>query len=342
MDFDQRFLDQTVSLIVSIFPAITDLKFIIRSNNECKNLLALLLHSLWANNLTHLTVICHGSSYLAIEQIYRLFCVINNLPSLQYLVISCHCNLPNIPYLPIFGRIKMVVIDCSQNNVKIFLLSLQLYGASNENLKVHLLGKFDRNCLFYIDHASRLRIVRLRKRFLEYNQDNLPLLCDILPSLTSLDVNITSNDLGLLFTALSRLLCLTHVNIKLDYSKQSLKNLWFRFALAPSISVKAIDLHLIINTHSQLKWLNMKNVFPNCQIINIQSFRCRRCGVYFDCHSPLVDIENVIAVPKKTFSCVFYSLKVFVSWVNSERIFLNNQKPYITFKQLMQSFLDSQ
>lgn len=342
VDFDQQFFNQTVNLIVNIFPAISDLKFIIKSNNECQNLLALLQHSLWANNLTHLTVICHGSSDLAIEQVYRLFDVINNLSGLQYLVISCHRNLPDIPYLPILGRLKMVVIDCNQINVKIFLLSLQLYGASNENLKVHLLGEFDRNCLFYIDHASRLRIVRLKKRFLKCNQDNLPLLCNMLPSLTSLDVNITSNDLGLLFTALSQLLCLTHVNIKLDYSKQSLENLWFRFALAPSISVKAIDLHLIINKHSQLKWLNMKNVFPNCQIINIQSFHCRRCGVYFDCHSPLVDIENVIAMPKKTFNCVFYSLKVFVSWINSERIFLNHQKPYITFKQLMQSFRDSQ
>ncbi|KAH9402861.1 hypothetical protein TYRP_015624 [Tyrophagus putrescentiae] len=267
----------TIEQIVTIFSAVTDLKFITFSSEHTGTLVSLLQHPNWQSQLTNLMVnrIVRTDSQLAGE----LITAINGLTALQLLALKWGNNT-EVPDLSILAQLKTVVFESDNSNA--FLRSLERNAADNAHLEVHLLSN-DTKALLTLSQPLHSRIVRYHWSLLHYTDDQVPLLCSQFRSLTSLDIKgIELTNVGQLFSDLSQLHQLIHLNCVINFRKVTDEFPLPARPLAQLNSVRALELRLLIASHSQIEWLNLPGTMPNLKTIHSDFFRCDSCKVKFD------------------------------------------------------------
>ncbi len=267
----------TIEQIVTIFSAVTDLKLMTISSKHINILVSLLQHSNWQCQLTNLMV--EGTHRMDSQLAGELIPAINGLTALQLLALDWD-NYSEIPDLPILAQLKTVVF--SSNRLSTFLRSLERNAADNAtDLEVHLLSRATK-ALLTLSDPLHSRIVRYGWAPLDYTRDQVPLLCSQFRSLTSLALRrIVSTKVGPLFSDLSQLHQLIHLKFGVDFSEVKEE---FPLSARPRVqldSVRALDLHLRITSHSQIEWLNLPWAMPNLKTIYINFFRCDSCGAWF-------------------------------------------------------------
>ena len=162
-----------------------------------------------------------------------------------------------------------------------FLRSLERNAADNAHLEVHLISD-DTEALLTLSQPLHSRIVRYQESPLDYTNDQLPLLISQFRSLASLTFwSVEPTEVGQLFSDLSQLYQLIHLNFGVDFSENEEEELPPLPArpLVQLNSVRALELRLRINSHSQVEWLNLSQTMPNLKTIYINYFRCVICKV---------------------------------------------------------------
>ncbi|KAH9402720.1 hypothetical protein TYRP_015471 [Tyrophagus putrescentiae] len=204
----QRLIDTaTIEQIVTIFSAVTDLKFMTISSKHIDTLVSLLQHPKWKCQLTNLMV--DGTRGMYNQLAAKLISAINGLTALQLLALDWD-SYTEVPDLSILAQLKTVVFvsTCLSD----FLRSLERNSTDNADLEVHLLSD-DTETLLTLSQPLRSRIVRYGWGPLHYIDDQVPLLISQFRSLTSLEIEgIKSTQVGPLFTDLSQLHQLTHLS----------------------------------------------------------------------------------------------------------------------------------
>ncbi len=265
----------TIEQIVTIFSAVTDLKFITIGSRHIDALVSLLQHPNWQCQLTNLMV--EGTFRMDSQLAGELIPAINGLTALQLLVLDWD-DYSEVPDLPILAQLKTVVF--SSNHLSTFLRSLERNAADNAHLEVHLLSD-DTETLLTLSQPLRSRVVRYGWAPLYYTADQVPLLISQFRSLTSLEIHgFESTHVGPLFTDLSQLPQLIHLKFGIDFSE--VKEDELPLPARPLVqlnSVRALELRLRINSHSQVEWLNLSQTMPNLKTIYIDYFRCVSCKV---------------------------------------------------------------
>ncbi len=271
----------TIEQIVTIFSAVTDLKFITIGSRHIDALVSLLQHPNWQRQLTNLMV--NGTYAIESQLAAELITAINGLPELQLLALDWFTNT-EVPDLAILAQLKTVVFN--SNRLGAFLRSLERNAADNADLEVHLFTN-DTETLLTLSQPLRSRIVRYGWNQLEYIDDQVPLLCSQFRSLTSLSLrSIEPTEVGRLFSDLSQFHQLIHLNFGVYFSEneneeEELHPLPAR-PLVQLNSVRALELHLYTESHSQIEWLNLPKTMPNLKTIYINHFRCVSCKLKLD------------------------------------------------------------
>ncbi len=275
----------TIKQIVTIFSAVTELKFFTSNNKHIETLVSLLQHPNWQCQLINLMV--DGTRWAVSETFEidsqlagELITAINGLTALQLLALDWNKHA-KVPDLSILAQLKTVVFKCYFNSSS-FLRSLKRNAIDNADLEVHLLSD-DTMALLTLSPPLHSRIVRFGLCKLSYTRDQVPLLCSQFRSLTSLSLyTIKSTKVEQLFSDLSQLHQLIHLNFGVDFGrvKKKLPLLPAR-SLAQLNSLRALELHLSITSHSQIEWLNLPWTMPNLKIIYIWEFNCDNCKVEF-------------------------------------------------------------
>ncbi len=264
----------TIEQIVTIFSAVTDLKFITIGSRHIDALVSLLQHPNWQRQLTNLMV--EGTYRMDSQLAGELIPAINGLTALQLLALDWD-SYSKISDLPILAQLKTVVF--SSNRLSTFLRSLERNAADNVHLAVHLIS-YDTKALLTLSQPLHSRIVRYGWDPLYYTNDQVPLLCSQFRSLTSLEINgIESTKVGQLFSDLSQLHQLIHLSFGVDFSEVNDEFPLPALPLAQLNSVRALELRLEITSHSQIEWLNLPSTMPNLKTIYIDRFRCVSCKV---------------------------------------------------------------
>ncbi|KAH9394770.1 hypothetical protein TYRP_004827 [Tyrophagus putrescentiae] len=266
IDLEKPIDTATTEQIVTVFSAVTDLKYITRNSHY---LVPLLQHPKWQCQLTNLMVDWIGS-----QQDFELIPAINGLSALQCLALEIY-NHYDLPDLPILAQLKVVALR--SYNLQAFVRSLERYATDNADLQVHLISG-DTNALLSLSQPLHKRIVHFGWGYLDYTNHPVPLLCSQFRSLTSLSIEGIVTDVVPLFTALSQLHQLVHLGLEVV--------LWRDEELPPPAlplaqltTLKALELSLSIDSHSQVQWLNLPVTMANLQTILIEWFYCRSCGV---------------------------------------------------------------
>lgn len=326
--------------IIQTFPAVTDFKYIVHTARELSTLIALLQHQEWAKKLTHLTIISENKNLFNdsnFVQAKSLLTAINSLPVLQCLVFNCDRLPVGVPHMTIFSQLKTLVIECEKSNFESFLFQLSLYAENNTGLQVHLLGDFDCRFLLYASLKTRSHIVRLGERFTKRTNNSLPFFWEQLPSLISLDVKISWEIFNTFFEYISMVKSLVHLEMILDFANNSNQDMWPYLPLKkPLLFLRAFDLHLNITEHFQAKWVKFNQALPSCENINIRSFNCSSCDVYYEGDS--TNNEPSIL----TLACVHSTLPLFLTGIHTSRIILGNDKLTNSLEQLLWSFPPTQ
>ncbi len=125
LDRNQKLDTPVIELIIIVFPAVTDLKFI---TEGVENLVAFLQYSEWADQLINLMALGNNSLGTLSRS---LFASINNLSALQCLAFDwCCCEMP---LMPVFAQLKVIVTKCLCNSNQ-FLRSIE-HNIAGEVLK---------------------------------------------------------------------------------------------------------------------------------------------------------------------------------------------------------------
>ena len=274
----------TIEYIVTVFSAVTDLKFSIHSNVSSKNLTALLQHPQLVNQLTSLAVYSPQSK----PQLHRLFDAINRLSALQSLALRLSVG-PEIPHLTIIARLRVIALDLFYSDsfsvCDAFLRSLERHAIGNVNLQVHLLGSEAFSSVCALSSPFRNSIIRYMSCDLNWAYDDVPLFCRQFPSLTTISVGCNeTTQLGALFTALSTLPQLVHLELVLDWTGTLVEDQLeerqpLRRPVTPLPNVRALNLALSFINHSQLQWFSLPAALPRLQAIQLMNFKCVSCGV---------------------------------------------------------------
>ncbi len=316
----------TTEQIVSIFSAVTDLKYIAPLGENFRRLIALLQHPQWQCQLTHF--MAHTTKWLDGQQSHELITAINDLTALQYLALDW-CSHPYIPGLTILAQLKVVALNvCYLQN---FLRSLERYATDNADLQVHLLNR-DTKVLLSLSQPLHSRIVRYGWSHLDYSGDQVPLLCSQFRSLTSLYIKkIKLTDFASLFTALSQLPQLVHLWLWADL-KNGEKLPPPARPLAQLNTLRALELSLTISSHSEVQWLNLPVTMPNLYTIYIEEFYCRGCDVQIG-HCTK---ENSSLLPSsEALNCFQSSLFTLHSDVPMNRLILDAKGGRISAEELL-------
>ncbi len=278
----------TIKQITAIFSAVTNLKFILDSSERhCEYPVALLQRPHWQRQLTSLMV--DGSSESRLNR--ELITAINDLTSLKQLALDWR-DYTDLPDLTILGQLKVVAFRSYR--VGTFVRFLEQYATDNTDLQVHLLSA-DSEGLLSLSQPLHSRIVH----FGHFDDDWLDLLvdwtrlCSQFRSLTSLKICLFQlTEVGPLFTALSQLHQLVRLELVLypvsdeegeeDEEEDEEELPPAPRPLAQINSLKALELYLIISSHSEIEWLNLPWTMPNLQTINIWGFSCASCNVVSD------------------------------------------------------------
>ena len=327
LDQQQLIDTATIEQIVTIFSAVTDLKFIASDSKPNETLVFLLQHPKWQCQLTNLMV---GEIYLMDSQLAgELITAINGLPALQLLVLDWFANT-EIPDLPILAQLKTVVFKSYR--LRAFLRSLERNSTDNADLEVHLLSD-DTEALLTLSQPLRSRIVRYGWVQLHYIDDQVPLLCSQFRSLTSLEIeSIESTKVGQLFSNLSQLHQLIHLKFEVIFSEVKDELPPPALPLAQLNSVRALELVLHITSHSQIEWLNLLQMMPNLKTIYIFKFNCDSCKVRFSCYSRN---SFLFSSSPSTTVCLGASLFKLHPRVDLKRIILVSSNERISAEKLL-------
>lgn len=333
---DELLDPSAIQQIVTVFSAVTDLKYTKCCRISCENLISLLKHSQWADQLTKLEV--HGYDWITSADYtlaFRLFTTINALSALQCLAIVWFSDLEMMPDWSILSQLKVVLLDACDDVVLVLLRSLELYAAKNVDLQVHFLSTVNTQSLFGLSEPLHGRIIRYGHH-LDFTRDNVPLLCQLFPLLTSLSVSIQLPQIEQLFMALSKLPQLVHLELFLNWlvikenqpdEQQNLQ--LFPSSLAQLNTLRALDLNLTITSHSQLP-LNFQQTMPHLQALHLKFFYCGSCKINLkDYFQDIASTSSLV-----TAKCVCDTLSNLL-YVNSEQIILGNEEPYTTLEQLL-------
>ncbi|KAH9402792.1 hypothetical protein TYRP_015549 [Tyrophagus putrescentiae] len=159
----------TIEQIVTIFSAVTDLKFITIGSKHIDTLVSLLQHPNWQRQLTNLMV--DGTYWMKSQLAGKLILAINGLTALQHLALDWYNNIKVLD-LHILAQLKTVVFKSDSNRLSAFLRSLERNAADNAHLEVHLLSK-DSEALLTLSQPLRSRIVRYQSCLLHYKYDQI-------------------------------------------------------------------------------------------------------------------------------------------------------------------------
>ncbi len=280
LQLDQLPLIDTVTIeqIVTIFSAVTELKFIDIGSKSIDTLVSLLQHPNWQCQLTNLVV--DGTNGMdSLRLAHELITAINGLSALQQLALEWD-NYTEVSDLPILARLKTVAFKSFR--VSAFLRSLERYAADNADLEVHLISN-DTKALLTLSQPLHSRIVCYGRDPLHYTNDHVPLLISQFRSLTSLEIEgIEPTQVGRLFSDLSQLPQLIRLNFGVYFSEVKDEFPLPARPLAQLNSVRALELRLLITSHSQVEWLNLQWTMPNLKTICSDYFRCDSCKFEFD------------------------------------------------------------
>ena len=229
--------------------------------------------------------------------------------------------------MSILAQLKVVVFYSV--NLSTFLHSLERYAADNADLEVHLLSH-GTGALFTLSQSLHNRIVRFEGRKLYYTGDRVPLLCSQFRSLTSLSLwSIESTKVRQLFSDLSQLHQLIHLELGVDFSKEIPPP-----QVRPPVqlnSLQALELGLNITSHSQIKGLNLKETMPNLKTIYIWGFNCSSCGVSFGSFGN----RNLPLSSSLTIACFGSTLFQLHPRVDLKRIILVSNNKFISAEKLL-------
>ncbi len=325
LDCDDAPDTSTIELIVNTFSAVTDLKFTTDNQKVFAVAERLLQHPQWTSQLSSLLVYHANTKSLPNELVRVLIAAINRLPALQHLAVKWHSDEPS--ELTILSQLKVIVFNCSHFNVPSFQNSLKHQAAENVTLQVHFISHSREEALLNLSESVRSRIVRWGIGSLDYDRDHIPLLCQQLPSLTTLSVRcIETPQLPRLFTALTQLQQLVYLKLNVDFGKCLLAE--NRQSMSQLNSVQTLYLGLYSSSHSQVQWLNLQWTLPNCQVIRLVNYNCLNCKTIF---YNTDNIKSFISNKASTFNCLRRSF----SGVPPERITLGSSEPYFTLAQVM-------
>ena len=310
----------TTEQITNAFSAVTDLKFIFKNRER---LIALLQHPSWQCQLTSL-MIC-GIYSMNSQLAHELITAVNGLTALQHLALDW-ANDTNIPDLSILAQLKVIVFE--SNDLQAFVLSLERNAIDNDNLQIHL-HSHNTKSLLNLSQSLHSRIVRFGE---VSTYSEALLLCNQFRSLTSLLIrDFMFTEVVQLFTALSQLYQLVHLEVCLS-SKEELPP---EGPMAQLKSLRALELDLVISSHSDIEWFNLPVTMPNLKTIYIKKFSCYSCQVVFNCNSINFSIEPLLLSSSKALNCFKSSLFALHSGVSMNRFILVSGKKDISAAELL-------
>ena len=328
----------TIELIVDSFSAVTALKFIATKNNAfLKFYVKLLQQPDWINQLSQLMVGNYDNLLIPTELGCPLITAINGLSALQCLSIRWPGG--ELPDLTVLNQLKAIEVDFDHfmSWSPTFLRSLERHASENVGLRVyfHLRRSIkSEQALFNLSPSLRRCIVHYGMNWeaFAYPDNVFSLLCGQFPSLTSLPVRCTDPaQLRPLFTALAHLQQLVHLSLDIQLTENQTEE--ELRPLAQLTSVRALDLHLSITSHSQVRWLNLQQTLPNCQAIHFKTFKCSRCDIIL--YSYLQDAYDSDPIRRSNaFKCLRHSLSQLHTGVHREQITLGYWEPYPSVEQI--------
>lgn len=277
----------STDLVVRLFPSVTQLTIISPSLRHSQYTADLLEHPRWAEQLTSLMLVDY--EWMVGGVVRRLAGAINGLSALEHLALHWQVSRPED--VPDLGRalahLQVLALYLNWSIVMPFLLSLERYAAPGNGLRfqVHLVKYiFSDSSLLALSEPLRRRLVRYGTYSIHYC-DNWALLSRQLPALTSISgLSLKPSQAGRLLSALSTLPQLVHLGLEVNF-------LIFKEPLEPSemlvvqhqqqqlSSIRALDLELIITSHSQLQWLSgLQRAMPCLQTVHLKRFTCECCN----------------------------------------------------------------
>ncbi|KAH9388384.1 hypothetical protein TYRP_023552 [Tyrophagus putrescentiae] len=288
--FPDHLLDlQTIEFIVSAFSAVTDLKFAGTGHVSCKNLTTLLQHPQWRHQLTRLMI--HWPDWPENKEIFEnptttshMISAINDLSILQCLVMNWDEKTELPVEMTIFARLKMFVLTNYISSHFVFMSSINHHAAKNDSLKVILFTDETTDYQIFLNNNLSSRLIRFLPGYFLSLEDNLYTLCAQLSSLISIHVAVDKIvKIVPLFTALAQLSCLVHLELNIFESKiNQIDKIHLPVSSLKILpSIRALDLSLLINSHTHLNWINLKRVFPRLKAIHVLNFHCYACNVSY-------------------------------------------------------------
>ena len=270
----------TIEQITTIFSAVTDLKFMTALQKDDNHLVALLQHPNWQCQLTSLMV--NETCEMSGQQGCELITAINGLTSLKQLALDWR-NYTDLPDLTILGHLKVVALRLYK--LRSFVRSLERHATDNTDLQVHLISA-DIRGLLSLSQPLHSRIVHFGRDDHWLALSKATRFSSQFLFLTSLNICLFQlTEVGPLFTALSQLHQLVHLNLKVYLQSEEDED---EEELPPTPrpqaqmnSLRALELNLTISSHSDVDWLNLPVTMPNLQTISILKFRCASCKVFF-------------------------------------------------------------
>lgn len=201
---------RTAQLIISLFPAITELNFVNQSYDwETYEYLVHMLRTVrWKPQLLALRIIEQNEFQPSLATCQRVFKAINNLPSLRRLALQMYNQSEKglqciTPVLPVLACLKEVRYEVgNENHLQTFLMNVIINARENVDLQIdmpaflsvlrHLLDENPTYVTGLIFTYFHERIVRIADQNLIDSLTELDFFCHLFPHLTSISITCTS------------------------------------------------------------------------------------------------------------------------------------------------------
>ncbi|KAH9399935.1 hypothetical protein TYRP_017504, partial [Tyrophagus putrescentiae] len=334
---NQLLNSDTIESIVDIFSGVTDLKF---EPLLSVRILEIEMINEWATTL----------NWLKLEQ---------TLPNLQdqfRLKRVCKQGAEKMRHLTSGVTTLVISTWADREEVKSAVNELSL--ASVPSMQLALSTGDDKFELFAdypatAAHPSKWAYLMLRNNQL-FNSNTIEAIVDTFPAVTDLKFfgygnasckNLTAllkhhkvqidgeEQLEPVFTALAQLPRLVHLELDISIWK---KYSHFGRFLKPLPSVRALNIILIKNWHSNLSWMDLAHTLPNLKTIHVYDFNCEECDVsYWSKNNGSVQEYNEDTTPNLTTAnnCFRTTLGQLHANVPHDRIILGKQTPHRTLQQ---------
>lgn len=325
-----------VEQIMTAFPAVTELNFINRASKEQYKYLVQMIkisENGWGKQLSTLRLMDAERHSASVDTSQLLFTAINCLPALKRLVIIMGNGYEyglQMQDLPVLARLKEVrfghcgnyITLFTDNNLFAFLRSVKKYVPNNSDLQIDLPSGLSVMERLTEEHTNTtdttLLEPNIRKRIIRVNNSShvieisdFKFVCKNFPNLTSLTAECPPDeDCAQMFADMSsHLLHLRYLKAHVNFKEANVENyddLENRRIIDPSptsslLSLKVLELNVIITSHSDLQWLNLPVIFPNLEAIYIDEYSCTKCDAYSSYQ--LTDGETELAEGEEAQQC---------------------------------------